>query len=116
MVAADALVVVACLVLIEHVAGQVEHPVVERRVGQDRAVGIRQRADLLALGDRLEHRVVQIALVDRPQVDEAQHGQQRHHRHRLKLAGLIEQQDEDTHDDDGQRAPAVGREHRLSHP
>ena len=62
-----------------------------------------------------EHLVVQIALVHLPQVEQTERDEQAHHGQCLQLASFIKQEQQGAHDDDEERAPAVGSEHRHAH-
>ena len=97
MVAADGLVVVGSLVLVEGVAGKVEHTVVERLVLKDvfvgGSLGLRQVARALLH----KHVIVEITLVDEPHVEQAKHGDAPHHELCRELAILVEQQEGHSH-------------------
>ena len=115
VVATDGLVIIAGLVLVEGVRGEVQYAVVHRLVGQDHLVGLRLRLCLLALILRHEHGIVEVALVHLPQVEQAEHDKNTHKRFGLQLLGFVEQHHERTDEDDGKRAPAVAGEHGLAH-
>ena len=106
MIASDALQVVGGLVLVEGRGGEVEHTEVGSLFRSDR---------LLAHAGRDEHAVVEIALVDLPHIDQTEHHQTGGHQLYTYLLILIEQEEEGADDDNPERAPAVGSEHRHAH-
>ena len=118
MIATHTLMIVRSLILVEHIASQVQHAIVERRIGQNLTVGIGHGAHLLAL--HLLHKLlgvvgVQIATVHCPQVCETQHQQASHQHPSLELRlHAVGQEHQRAHQDDEERAPAVGREHSLT--
>ena len=115
VVATHRLVVEARLVLVEGVAGKIQHAEVRVVVLQDELVHRFHGVRCLLDARIHKHRVVQVALVHRPQVNQAEHGHQPHHRHGLQLLHLVEQQQGKADDDDDERAPAVAGEHGHAH-
>ena len=115
MIASDALMEIGGIVLVEGVRGEVEHAVVEVLVLQDQVVGLRGLHGRVALASRHEHPVVEVALVHLPQIHEAEHGQQAHEDACVDLFHLEEQETGEADEDDDDRSPCVGRDHRLAH-
>ena len=103
------------LVLVERITGKVQHTIVEVGILQDKLVdgldGVRRLADALVH----EHRVVQVALIDEPHVNEAENGNQPYRGQCLQLLGFVEQQEQRADDDDDERTPAVSREDWYAH-
>ena len=117
MIAADALVEIACAVgaFVKGFAfAQVEHTEVGILVGQNLFVG-RRGVDGAGLtrGQR-EEAVVEVALVDLPEVEEAQHGEADCHDGASELAAQVEPKQAGTHQNDEKRAQGVGAEHTVA--
>ena len=91
MIATNALVVVAGLVLVEGVGCEIEHAVVERFVLQYLFVSGRQLLRCFAFTLWHEHRVVEITLVNLPHVCQAEQQHASHQGCRLEFLSPIEQ-------------------------
>ena len=107
--------VVGCLVLIERIRGEVQHAVVERLVGEDNLVGLGLGLCLFALVLGHEHRVVQVALVHHPEVDETECQQQAGQGNSLQFACHEEHQADGADKDNNERAHGVAGEHGTAH-
>ena len=115
MVATDALMIVTCLILVEGVRGEIQHTVVKTLVTQDQFIRLCLLLGSLTLRLRYEHLVVQITLVDNPQVEETEHEDACDGIHLLQFAVVEEQQDGRTHQNNPERTQTVAGEHRLTH-
>ena len=115
MITADALMIIAGLILVERVRGEVQHTIVKTLVAQYQLIRLCLLLGCLTLRCRHEHLVVQITLVHLPQVNQAQHQDGPYHIVGLQFTILVKQQDTRSDDDDPERTPAVGREYCLTH-
>ena len=115
MVTSNALVVIRSLVLVESVGGKIEDSVVQTLVLQDLLVGGRHGLGCFADALLHEHVIVEVPLVHRPHVCQAEEGDGTHHVFSLQFLSLVQQQAEGSHEDNPERAPAVGREYGLPH-
>ena len=102
MIATDGLVIVGCLVLIERVAGEVQHAIVQILVLKDEFIGSCLGLRHLALTLLHKHVVVEIALVDQPHIQQTEHRDAEHHDLGRNLAVLIEQQEHHAHQNDAE--------------
>ena len=100
MVSADALMIVAGLVLIEGVRREVQHTVVEALVTQDQLIGLRLLLRSFTLRLRHKHLVVQISLIDLPQVEETEQEDGADGISLLQLSIPVEQQQSCADDND----------------
>ena len=115
VITAHTLVVVRRFILIEGVGGEVEHSVVEVFVLQYHLVGLGERLGHFAHRVAHEHGIVEVAFVHRPHIHETEQGYAQGQIEGLQLACLVAQQEHRTYHDDGEGAPAVGREDALAH-
>ena len=103
MIAANTLMVIGGLVLIEGVRREVQHTVVKTLIVQDLLVGLRHLLRRLTLTLRHEHLVVEVTLVDMPQVTETEQQEDRNRIRLLQLTITERQQHARTHQDDIER-------------
>ena len=115
MIAADALMIVTRLVLVEGVRGKVQHTVVERLVSQDLFIRLCLLLGRLTLTLRHEHLVVQIALINLPQIDEAEQQDTCYRIFCLQLAISKQQQEGCTNHNNPECTPAIGSKDSLAH-
>ena len=117
VIAADALMVIARLVLIERTLRKVQYAIVTAvaLVLQDKLIGLGQLLCGLALALRHKHVVVQIALVHLPHINKTQHDDGTNHIFALQFLGHEQQQAHGAYQDNGERTPGIGCEHGLAH-
>ena len=114
MIAADTLVVVGGLVLVEGIGGKVQHTVVQSLVAQDKLVGLCHLLGSVALHLVHEHIVVEVTLVHHPHIHKTQHGDTGNHELGTQFLVLIEHEEGEAGEDDPERAPAISCEDALA--
>ena len=115
MVSTDALMIIAGLVLVEGVRGEVQHTVVQTLVLEYLLVGGCHLLRCLTLTLRYEHAVVEVTLVHLPHVYQTKHRHRCHGIYSLHLPEHGEEQQYRSCHYHPERAPAVGCEDGLSH-
>ena len=73
MVTTDALMIVAGLILVERIRCEVQHTIVKTLITQDELVGLCLLLRCLTLRLGHKHLVVQITLIDLPEIEETEH-------------------------------------------
>ena len=112
MVAADRLMIVRRLVLVERVRREIQHTIVGRCVLQNLSVGGGLLLRSLAHAALHEHSVVEVALVHLPHIHEAEREDERHGVLRLQFLQQSEHEDDRSGEYHEERTPAVGCEYR----
>ncbi len=115
VVASDGLMEIRSFVFVERVRREVQHAIVERLVFENLAVGGGHLNGHLAHALLDEHRVVQIALVHHPHVEQTEHGNAHDGIDGAQFSLHREQQQRRACGKNPERAPAVGSEERLAH-
>ena len=115
MIAADALMIIRGLVLIESIRGKVQHTIVKGLVTQDEFIGLRLLLWCLTLRLRYEHLIVEITFVHRPQVHKTQHEEDADSIFLLQLPVETCQKNTRTDQDDIERTHGIGCKHGLTH-
>ena len=115
MIAADRLMEIACLVLIEGVASKVEHSVAGRLVLEYCEVCLCRFDWSGAYGVAYEHAVIEVALVHLPHVEEAYEGDDASHSHGIEFLHAIDHHNSGTHQYDEERTPAVADKGRHAY-
>ena len=91
MIATDTLMIIAGLVFIKRIRGEVQYSIVECLVAQNQFIRLCLLLRSLTLTFWNKHLVVQITLVHRPQVNEAEHHNDSHGILFLQLAKCYSQ-------------------------
>ncbi len=115
MVSTDTLMIIAGLVLVESVRGEVQHTVVQTLVLEYLLVGGCHLLRCLTLTLRNEHAIVEVSLVHLPHIYQTEHRHRCHGIYSLHFPEHGEEQQYRSCHYHPERAPAVGCEDSLSH-
>ena len=115
MITADALMVIAGLVLVKRVRGEVQHTIVQTLIAQNQLVRLRLSLRSLTLCLRHKHIIVQITLIHGPQVYKTEHQDNTHGILLLQFAEYNSQQHTCTHQNNIERTHGISRKHGLTH-
>ena len=114
MIAADALVIVRSLVLIEGIGCEIEHTIVEALVAEDELVGLCHLLRCVTLELIHKHLIIEITLVDHPHIHQAEHGDAGNHKFGTEFLHFVKQEEGTADDDNPEGTPAIGCEDALA--